>query len=146
MFEYWMLWLILAVVFFVIEVATLGLATIWCVVGAITAAVADFCGATLATQLILFSVVSVVLFVVCLIWIKPMLDKRMKGRIPTNADKAIGKTGVVLKDFSSDDYRGIVKVLGQEWTAIADKQLMAGDRIVVTRMEGIKLVVEEKVQ
>lgn len=146
MLDYWMIWLILAIVFFIIEIVTLGLATIWCVVGAIVAAIADLCGATVATQIILFSVVSVILFIVCLIWIKPMLDKRMVGSIPTNGDKVIGKTGVVIKTFSSDDYRGVVKVLGQEWTAIADRQFYEGDKVLVKSMEGIKLVVEAKEQ
>lgn len=146
MLDYWIIWLIVAIACFVIEIVTLGLTTIWCVVGAVVALIADLCGASAGTQIVLFSVISVVLFVICLIWIKPMLDKRMGGRIPTNGDKVIGKTGVVIKTFSADDYRGVVKVLGQEWTAIADRQFNEGDKVFVKGMDGIKLVVEAKEQ
>ena len=140
----WMIWLILAVVFLIIELATLGLATIWCVIGAGVAAVADLCGASFTTQIILFCLISVVLFIACIIWLRPMLDKKIKDKVPTNSDKLIGKSGTVIKTFSSDDYRGVVKVVGQDWTAVSSKQLQEGDKIVVTGMDGIKLVVEEK--
>ncbi|MCQ2482092.1 MAG: NfeD family protein [Clostridia bacterium] len=140
----WIIWLVLAAIFLVIELATLGLATVWCVVGAIVAAIADYCGASLSVQIVLFCVISVVLFVACLIWLRPMLDKRLQGKVPTNSDKLIGKNGTVIKNFSSDDYRGLVRVQGQEWTAVSSKQLREGDKIVVNGIEGIKLIVEEK--
>ena len=74
MINWWIIWLIFAVIMLVIEIATTGLATLWFAVGAIVAMIMDFCGASVVSQIIVMALVSIVCFFLCLIWIKPKLE------------------------------------------------------------------------
>ena len=140
----WILWLILTVVFAVIEAATLGLTTVWCAIGSAVAAVLAMCGAPVAVQLIAMVAVSVVCFIICMIWIKPKLDAKHRLNVePTNADRVLGKEGIVIKAIDPIEGKGQVKVIGQTWSAKADRQIEEGKKIRVKSMEGVKLVVEE---
>jgi membrane protein implicated in regulation of membrane protease activity len=141
--EMWMLWLILTVVFAVIEAATLGLTTVWCAIGSAVAAVMALLGAPVSAQLITMIVVSVVCFIICMIWIKPKLDAKHKTAEPTNADRTIGQEGVVIKTIDPLEGKGQVKVIGQVWSAKADKTISEGAKVRVKAMEGVKLIVEE---
>ena len=139
----WILWLILTIVFAVIEALTLGLTTVWCAIGSAVAMVMDLCGAPVAAQLTVMVVVSIICFVVCMIWIKPRLDKKKKGYAqPTNADRYIGSEGVVIKDIVPDDGKGQIKVEGQVWSAKASMPISEGTRVRVTALEGVKAIVE----
>ena len=56
-------WIIIFIVLLVIEIATLGLTTIWFAAGALVAFLAGILGFGIITQIVLFLVVSVVLLV-----------------------------------------------------------------------------------
>ncbi|MBR6880678.1 MAG: NfeD family protein [Clostridiales bacterium] len=141
----WIVWLILLVVFLIIEAATLGLATIWCAAGCLVAMVLDLVGCSTTVQLIAMIAVSVICFVICMIWIKPMIDqRRMTAKEPTNADRVIGHEGIVIKTIDPIDGKGQVKVIGQTWSAKSGKSIPEGASIKVVGMEGVKLIVEEK--
>ncbi len=140
----WILWLILTIVFAVIEALTLGLTTVWCAIGSAVAMVMDLCGAPVAAQLTVMVVVSIICFVVCMIWIKPKLDERHRVNVePTNADRVLGKEGLVTVTINPIEGKGQVKVIGQTWSAKSDRQIEEGKKIRVTGMEGVKLIVEE---
>ena len=53
-----LIWLIALAVFIVIEIITLGLATIWFACGALVAFIASLLGANVTIQFVLFTVVS----------------------------------------------------------------------------------------
>lgn len=138
----WVLWLILTIAFAVVEAATLGLTTVWCAVGSFVAMVADFFGASSPVQLVIFVVVSVVFFIISMIWLKPQLDKRQKLQFkPTNADRVLGQEGVVIKDIDPIAGVGQIKVMGQVWSAKSDRKISEGSSVKVISMEGVKLVV-----
>ena len=139
----WVVWLILVIVFAVIEAATLGLATVWFAIGAGVAMVMDLCGAPLAAQIITMIVVSIISFIICFIWIRPKIDKKGKVVEPTNADRVIGKEGIVIKEINPVDGKGQIKVMGQVWSAKADSSIAENKKVKVLGMEGVKLVVEE---
>ena len=141
--EMWVLWLILTVVFAVIEAATLGLTTVWCAIGSAVAAVMAMFGAPVAAQLITMIVVSVVCFIICMIWIKPKLDAKHKLAEPTNADRVIGQEGIVIKAIDPIEGKGQVKVIGQTWSAKSNKAIAEGTKVKVTALEGVKIIVEE---
>ncbi|MCR5059795.1 MAG: NfeD family protein [Saccharofermentans sp.] len=139
----WVVWLILVIVFAVIEAATLGLATVWFAIGSGVAMVMDLCGAPLAAQIITMIVVSIISFIICFIWIRPKIDKKGKVAEPTNADRVIGKEGIVIKEINPVDGKGQIKVMGQVWSAKADSSIAENKKVKVLSMEGVKLVVEE---
>jgi len=142
----WVLWIILAVVFLVIEGITLGLTTLWCSVGSLAAALCAYLGASMGVQIAVMVVVSVICFLICLKWIKPQMDKRMSNRSnATNADRVIGQTGIVTKTINTIDGVGLVKVKGQDWSAKTadDSVINEGAKVNVLSIEGVKLIVEE---
>ena len=140
----WIVWLILTVVFLVIEAVTLGLATVWCAAGSLVAMVMDFCGCSTTWQLIVMIVVSVVCFVICMVWIKPQFDKKQKNNFkPTNADRVLNQEGIVIKTINPIEGVGQIKVMGQIWSAKADEKLEEGTLVKVDRMEGVKLFVHK---
>ena len=57
-------WLLLAAIFIVIEIITLGLTTIWFAGGAFIAALVGLVGANLYIQVALFLIVSIVLLLI----------------------------------------------------------------------------------
>ena len=142
----WVLWIILAVIFIIIEGITLGLTTLWCSVGSLAAALCAYLGASLGIQIAVMVVVSVICFLICLKWIKPQMDKRMNNQSnATNADRVIGETAIVTKTIDTIDGVGLVKVKGQDWSAKSadDSVIKEGAKVKVLSIEGVKLVVEE---
>ena len=143
MIHWWVIWLVIAIIMLVIEVVTTGLATLWFALGAIVAMVMDLCGASVASQIIVMAAVSVVCFVLCMIWVRPKLESLRKKNIQrTNADRLIGKEGVVIVPLNAAESKGQVKVDGQVWSAKADADIAEGIRVTVKAIEGVKLVVE----
>ena len=143
MIHWWVIWLVIAIIMLVIEVVTTGLATLWFALGAIVAMVMDLCGASVASQIIVMAAVSVVCFVLCMIWVRPKLESLRKKNIQrTNADRLIGKEGVVIVPLNAAESKGQVKVDGQVWSAKADSDIAEGIKVTVKAIEGVKLVVE----
>jgi len=141
-----MCWLLLAAIFIVIEIATLGLTTIWFAGGAFVAAIAGVCGANLVVQVILFLVVSIVLLVLT----RPIAKKHLDSKIEkTNSEALIGQTAVVIQEINNVNATGQAKINGMEWTARAkneDEVIPAGTNVKVVEISGVKLIVEvEKV-
>ena len=139
----WVVWLVIAIIMFVIEVVTTGLATLWFALGAIVAMVMDLCGAPLASQIIVMAIVSVVSFILCMIWVRPKLESLRKKNVQrTNADRLIGRDGVVIVPLNGAEGKGQVKIDGQVWSAKADVDIAEGIKVTVKAIEGVKLVVE----
>ena len=140
---YGMYWLVLFVILIIAEIATLGLTTIWFAGGCLAAFLVSLLDLSLPIQIIVFLVVSVVLF----IWTRPLLMKYFnKDREKTNVDSVIGKTAIVLKDIDNVHSAGTVDLDGMEWTARASKEeeiYHAGEIVRVLEVQGVKLIVEK---
>ncbi len=136
-------WLLLAAIFIVIEIITLGLTTIWFAGGAFVAAIAAACGANLVVQIILFVVVSLVLLFVT----RPIAVKHLNANTEkTNAEALVGAKAVVLEEINNLKETGKAKVNGMEWTARAksDDEIIPVDSMVtITEISGVKLIVEK---
>ena len=142
----WIVWLGLAIVALVVEALTMGLSSVWLAAGCLVAMVMDLCGAELVAQIVVMVFVTLVTFVICIIWIKPRLDeKRGRDKQPTNADRIIGMEGEVIKDIIPVNGQGQIKVMGQVWSAKSEFPIAAGSAVKVIRIEGVKAVVEQKV-
>lgn len=139
----WVIWLILLVISLIIEAATMGLTTVWCAVGCLVALIMDLCHADVVAQIVVMAIVTVISFIVCIIWIKPVVDARRMGKIqPTNADRVIGHEGVVIVSIDPVAGKGQVKVDGQIWSAKCDVSVEEGAKVKILALEGVKAVVE----
>ena len=75
---------------------------------------------------------------------KPFMKKFKLTKIePTNLDRVIGKRGEVIKKISEDKV-GEVKVLGALWSAISKDELEVGDKVIIEKIDGVKLVVRKE--
>ena len=134
-------WIVLIVIFIVVEAMTFGLTTIWFALGAVVALVLSLLGASWPWQLIAFVVSSIAL----LFATRPLVVKHVRAKeVKTNVDSLIGKKGIVTKTIGSHN-TGQIKVSSQIWTAVsADKTEIALDKEVeVLSVEGVKLIVKE---
>ena len=118
--------------------------SIWFALGALAAMISSMLGAPLWLQLVWFFLVSVV----SLLLTRPLAKKYVNGRaVPTNADMAIGKDCVVTETIDNVRGTGAVSVGGKIWTArMASPEGRAekGTVLRAVRIEGVKLIVEEK--
>ena len=135
-------WLLLAAIFIVIEIITLGLTTIWFAGGAFVAAIAGACGTNLIVQVVLFLVVSIVLLVLT----RPLAVKHLDSKTEkTNAEALVGQSAVVLQEIDNLKETGQAKINGMEWTARAKEDSMiipAGTAVRIVEIQGVKLIVE----
>ena len=134
-------WVVLMVVFLVVEAATAGLTCIWFAVGSLAALIAALFDALLWLQIVWFLVISFV----TLYFTRPLVKKYVNSRSqPTNADMVIGKEALVTEDIDNVEATGAVSVGGKVWTArSADGgRIKSGAVVSVLRIEGVKLIVE----
>lgn len=141
----WIVWLVLLVVFLIVEALTLGLVTIWFAGGALAAILVSLLTSNVFIQAAVMIVVSVALLLLFVFLIKPKLGAFSTKAEPTNADRVIGMEGIVTESIQPDEGVGLVKVGGQVWSAITEDRsaLEAGQRIVVKEIKGVKLIVNK---
>lgn len=137
-------WLIVLVVLVVIEIATMGLTTIWFAGGALVATFAAAFGAPVFLQIALFLAVSLVL----LYFTRPVAVKYFnRGRVRTNVEGMLGRSGIVTCEIDNLKGQGQVTVNGMEWSArsTADSVIIpAGAVVTIQSVRGVKLIVEER--
>ncbi|HEX3037739.1 MAG TPA: NfeD family protein [Oscillospiraceae bacterium] len=136
-------WLALIVVAAVVEALTAQLVSIWFVVGGVAGMIAYVCGAPIWLQLDLFIVVTALTLLVT----RPFVRKLMHfKKVDTNADRYIGKDGIVIAEINNTLGHGQVKVMGSVWTArsVDDSVIPVGADVAIHAIEGVKLIVELK--
>lgn len=137
------IWLAVAAVMGVVEIASLGLITMWFVVGALVAFAANLLGADLLVQIVVFLIVSVA----CLVGLRPVFVKyrdRGKQEEPTH----IGQTAIVVEEVDNEGLTGRVETDNRmTWAArSADgSPIPAGTVVRIVGQESVKLIVERKV-
>lgn len=134
------IWIILAIIFGILEAFTLGITSIWFVFGAIASSIFSYLGFSIGIQIISFIVVSVVL----LIFTRPILIDKMKlGREKTNVDSIVGKIALVEEDINNVLGKGRVIIGGQSWSARSENGqiILKNEEVVVNRVEGVKVIV-----
>ena len=142
------IWILVAIAFAIIEAATLSLTMIWFTIGAFAALIVSYITNSIPIQIFVFAVISFSLLFVAtkkLIKIDRDKDNTHWANIDTNIDAVIGKRGFVVREITPKEV-GIVKVKGEEWTAISsdeDEVIKKGAEVEVKLIEGVKLVVEK---
>ena len=135
-------WFILAVIFAVIEACTMALTTIWFAIASVIMAFVAFLPIPFRYQLLLFIVISAVLFVflrkISVQWFSKKKEK-------TNVEAMAGKTALVTKKITKFE-KGEIKVDGIVWTAKteSDSELNKNTECIIERIEGVTAVVTQK--
>jgi membrane protein implicated in regulation of membrane protease activity len=123
----------------VIEMLTLGLFFMMLGGGALAAVVADFAGADLWLQIVVFCVVSLLMIA----FVRPVALSHLKkgpADLRTNVDRLIGEQALVMEAVSSTG--GLVKIGGDVWSARSSGGVLsAGQKAVVSAIDGATAVV-----
>jgi membrane protein implicated in regulation of membrane protease activity len=138
----WVIWLIVAVVFGVGEIATLSFFLAPFAGGALVAAVVSGAGAPTAISWIAFLVISVVLLAA----LRPVALRHRKQApsLRTGTAALVGHTATVVERVTADE--GCVRLDGEIWTARPyddDQVFEAGTRVQVLEIRGATALVAE---
>ncbi|HYH90455.1 MAG TPA: NfeD family protein [Solirubrobacteraceae bacterium] len=142
--EDWLLWLILAVIFGVGEIATLGFFLAPFAGGAAIAAVVSAIGVPFVGSLAVFLVVSVILLAA----LRPLArsHRRMPPSLRTGTAALVGKSATVVERIANDEGVGCVKIDGDVWTARAymeEETYEPGTRVQVVEIRGATALVTD---
>ncbi len=135
-------WLIFTVVTAVLEGLTVQLVSVWFAIGGLAACITSLFTDSIPIQAVVFVVVTAIALVVT----RPLVKKlRKKKAEPTNADRYLGKTAVVVERIDNSVPQGMVKVDNQKWTArsVDGSPIEEGLTVTVAAIEGVKLMVQK---
>ena len=136
-------WLVVFILLILIELATMGLTTIWFAGGAVAGFVASMLGANVVIQAAAFFAVSILL----LFFTRPFAVRYINSnKTKTNVDGLIGQEALVLEEINNIRETGCARLEGKEWTARSMNVTVIPKDTVVTveRIEGVKLIVKAK--
>ncbi|MBQ3330207.1 MAG: NfeD family protein [Ruminococcus sp.] len=136
-------WLVLAVATALLEAITVQLVSIWFTIGGIAACVTSLFTDNIMIQIAVFVGVSALALTIT----RPLVKKlKSRGSEPTNADRFIGKTALVLEEIDNEKAQGLVMVDGQKWTArsMNDEKIPKDTSVTVKTIEGVKLIVRKE--
>lgn len=136
------MWLIILVIMVIIEIATMGLTTIWFAGGAMVAFLLAVFGVPFKIQLVVFLVVSFVMLAAT----RPIAMKHLNlKRTKTNIDDLAGKHAMVTKEINNMKGEGQIVLGGIEWTARSTEEniiISADTEVEVVEIEGVKAIVK----
>ena len=125
-----------------VPAVTLALAGIFFGIAAFIVAVLVQLGVleTGAFQWLVFAVLGTVLLIV----LRPWVRRRFETNTP-KVDQLVGETAIALEDLDLNN-RGKVEMRGSSWNALYSGagSVVKGDRLRVTRVDGLSLVVEKE--
>lgn len=137
-----MLWLLVFVVMVVVELASMGLTSIWFAGGALAALFVSLPDTPVQVQIVVFLIVSFFL----LLLVRPWARKHFNhGREKTNVQSLIGQSAVVIEEIDNVHAKGRVLIRGQEWSArnVRETECIPVDtQVRVQEISGVKLIVE----
>ena len=134
------IWIAVIIVAVIVEAASVQLLSVWFALGGLVALILCIFHVSTTVQIIVFAAVSAISLV--LFW--PLARKlNKKGFEKTNADRYIGRDGIVVQSISNLAAEGQVKVDNQIWTArsASGEDIAEGAKIKVEKIEGVKLIV-----
>lgn len=141
--EVWHIWVIVTLLFFILEIFTAGFAVACFSIGAAGAAIVAGCGGSFLWQLIVFAVLSLVALVV----VRPIVMKTFykKDTTATNADALIGREGRVSEAIDPETGKGRVAIDGDDWKAVSEDgtPIEKGIKVAVISRDGVIVTVKK---
>jgi len=137
-----MIWLALAVVFLLLELASPAFLFVCFTVGALLGAASTVVTDSYLVQALVFAVVSIVAIPVS----RPLANRfsRKKGARVSNVDALIGRSAHVVETIDPAANTGIVRIGPEKWRAIAERKIESGKTVIVTKIDGVTATVAEQ--
>jgi membrane protein implicated in regulation of membrane protease activity len=141
--DLWVIWIIVAAVFAIGEIITLGFFLAPFAVGALAAALVDGVGGGTGLSVTAFVLVSLLSFGI----VRPIAraHRRQPPALRTGTEALLGRPATVLEAIDNRSGVGSVKLEGEVWTARAfdeDRTFSAGERVEVVQIRGATALVD----
>ena len=133
-------WLVMIVVFLLVEASTVTLVSTWFAIGSLAAMLVSLLNGPLWLQTCVFVIVSAI----CLTALRPLVRRHIAPKLTkTNVDAVVGSTGLVTVAIDNVSAQGQVKLGAMEWTARSEsgEPIPQGTLVKVVRIEGVKAIV-----
>jgi len=140
--EVWIMWLILAAILMIGEVFSAGFFLFWFSIGAAAAGLTALLKGDEILQLVVFVVVSGVLFATG----KKFANKVTKKQPPgIGADRFVGRIGFVTEEISSSANTGKIRIGQDSWRAESENGeiVPVNTEVKVLRVDGTRAIVQK---
>ena len=137
----WQVWLIIAGLFFIGEIATVGFLIFWFGIGALLAMIVSFFVSNVIIQTAVFIISSTILIFATKPFVKKFVDVKKTN---TNAFSIIGKKALVIKEINSIHSTGQIKINGEVWSAESENSeiIQEGLEVEILQIKGVKAIVK----
>ena len=142
--EVWHIWVIVALVFVIVEMFTTGFAVMCISFGCLFGAGASALDWDIKWQLLVFAVGTALAFVT----VRPLVYKFFykKGQeVKTNVDALVGRRAIVTERIEGELHAGRVKVDGDDWKAVSTdtEPIEVGEAVEITAINSVILTVKK---
>ena len=142
--EVWHIWVIVALVFVIVEIFTTGFAVMCISFGCLFGAAASALDWDIKWQLLAFAVGTVLAFMT----VRPLVYKFFykKGQeVKTNAEALVGRRAIVTERIEGELHPGRVKIDGDDWKAVCEsaEPIEVGAAVEITAINSVILTVKK---
>jgi membrane protein implicated in regulation of membrane protease activity len=142
-FEIWHIWIIIAVLLFILEIFTPAFLAACLAIGCLFAGIFASMDFGVKIQLLAFSIGTIISF----FGVRPFILKyghKKNGDLKTNVDALVGKIGKVTITIDNFQNQGRVTVEGDDWKAESENNeiLNAGERVKIMKVDSTILTVK----
>jgi membrane protein implicated in regulation of membrane protease activity len=143
--HFWIIWLVAAIIFAIIELTNSSFFIIWFSVGALAAMLISLIIPNIALQFLIFLVILCIL----LFSTRKITGKFIhnKPKYKTNVDKLINSQGIVTEEINNSKGTGQIYVNGEFWSALSESNTIipVDSKVIVINVQGVKVLVEKDV-
>ena len=138
----WQIWLLLAGLFFIGEMITVGFLIFWLGIGALLAMIVSFFTTNIIIQTAVFVISSIILILATKPFVKKFVDVKKTN---TNVFSIIGKKALVIKELDPINAKGQIKVNSEIWSAESEngEKIGEGSEVEIIRINGVKAIVKK---
>jgi membrane protein implicated in regulation of membrane protease activity len=145
--EIWHIWIIVAVVLFIVEIFAPTFLAVCIAIGCIAAGIFSYFDFGLKIQLIAFSISALTSFFL----VRPFMLKyahKKSNKVKTNVDALVGKVGRVILTIDNSKNQGRVTVEGDDWRAetVNNEIINTGASVEVLKINSTILIVKQIVK
>ena len=142
--EVWHIWVIVALIFVIVEIFTSGFAVMCISFGCLFGAAASALDWDVKWQLLAFAIGTVLAFMT----VRPLVYKffyKKSHEVKTNADALVGRRAVATERIEGELHPGRVKVDGDDWKAVSlgVEPIEVGDAVEITAINSVILTVKK---
>ena len=142
--EIWHIWVIIALIFVIVEIFTSGFAVMCISIGTLFGAIASALDWEFKWQILVFAIGTIV----ALLTIRPLVYKLFYNKsrdVKTNAEALIGRRAITTERIEGELHPGRVKVDGDEWKAISleAEPIEVGEAVEITTLNSIIVTVKK---